>query len=176
VTDYFVGRQERPARKMPSALNVAKYHGAVDPDRLRDGHGPACMGCSTGADEWSQLERAHLIDRCFGGLDGPQNIVMLCRKCHRSMPSFEPGREDAAWSWVRTRESWYATFGRLVRAADALLARIIQEHGEGRPAADIAAGLNRDGVPTFGGGTHDPSPVQEILDWAADGYPVALAA
>lgn len=53
------------------------------------------------ASKRSYLERAHLIDRCYDGLDGVQNLVPLCWRCHDVMPSFKPGDEDAALSWVR---------------------------------------------------------------------------
>jgi hypothetical protein len=47
-----------------------------------------------------RTERCHLIDRVLGGLDGPQNLVLLCRACHGQMPSFAPEDEMAALAWV----------------------------------------------------------------------------
>jgi len=41
----------------------------------------------------SGLDRAHLADRCFGGLDGPQNLALLCRWCHCAMPVCTTGEE-----------------------------------------------------------------------------------
>jgi hypothetical protein len=48
------------------------------------------------------LDRSHLIDRCFDGLDHAGNLVPLCASCHKAMPSFRPGDEGAAVFWLRT--------------------------------------------------------------------------
>ena len=50
------------------------------------------------AAQW--LDRAHLVDRAGGGLDGPQNIVPLCIACHRVMPSFKIEHGAEAIQWV----------------------------------------------------------------------------
>jgi 5-methylcytosine-specific restriction endonuclease McrA len=47
------------------------------------------------------LERAHLVDRSRGGLDGPQNLMPLCHRCHKAMPSFDPGEGPDAIAWIR---------------------------------------------------------------------------
>lgn len=119
----------RGLRKMPSAEAVAAYHETQG--NLRDGLWPACFGCAGGKDSWGELERAHLIDRAFGGLDGPQNLVLLCWRCHREMPSFRPGDEAFAWAWVRSREHWMA---RAVREAQ----QLIDSHSEGEVRALLA--------------------------------------
>lgn len=99
----------RPPRRMRPASAVADYH--LEQGTTPDGAWPACFACHEGADRWSDLERAHLVDRCSGGLDGPQNLVMLCSGCHGRMPSFYPGDEAAAWAWVRTRRHWTDELG-----------------------------------------------------------------
>ena len=48
----------------------------------------------------AELERAHLVDRIRGGLDGPQNLMPLCHRCHKIMPSFDPGEGPDAMAWV----------------------------------------------------------------------------
>jgi hypothetical protein len=45
------------------------------------------------------LERSHLMDHALGGPDEPSNLVLLCHKCNRFMPSF--GDRLAALDWVR---------------------------------------------------------------------------
>jgi hypothetical protein len=62
---------------------------------------PSCYACGW----WMGLERAHLIDRVFGGLDLACNLVPLCHDCHREMPSFRPGEESEALAWVRHHRS-----------------------------------------------------------------------
>lgn len=46
------------------------------------------------------LERGHLIDRCFDGLDDVQNLVPVCHRCHKLQPSCEPGDEKRAIEYV----------------------------------------------------------------------------
>jgi 5-methylcytosine-specific restriction endonuclease McrA len=106
---------------MPSCYAIASYwleHEDLFPENRCFWIGlgePYCMACGqlsdvddeqTTSDAWktSGLERAHLIDRCSGGLDGAQNLVTLCRSCHRSMPSFVSGDEAKAMAWLRATE------------------------------------------------------------------------
>lgn len=96
----------RPGRRMPSAARIAEYW----EDRFADGSGPfvvdwgepSCFGCDRMVRAFSTryLERAHLVDRCRDGLDGEQNLVLLCGLCHALMPSFGPGEGDEALAWV----------------------------------------------------------------------------
>lgn len=77
-----------------------------------DGRIPHCFRCLrvSGYDpmdgfdgRWnnSGLERAHLVDRALGGLDGAQNLMPLCWPCHKVMPSFGPGEGPDAIAWIR---------------------------------------------------------------------------
>jgi hypothetical protein len=45
------------------------------------------------------LERCHLVPASLGGSDAPENLVMLCARCHREMPNVLD--RTAALSWVR---------------------------------------------------------------------------
>ena len=88
----------RPNRRMPTIKQVIKYwfdyreaHGTLpfaDPAWEWDAD-DYCWAC--GWDRGRQ-ERAHIVPRVpvsssdVHGLDGPQNIVMLCRSCHKSQP------------------------------------------------------------------------------------------
>lgn len=58
------------------------------------------------------LDRAHLCDRSLNGLDGPQNLVPLCERCHKAMPSFNDGH--LALEWVFARETRMGAMWRLV--------------------------------------------------------------
>ena len=91
------GTVTRPSRRMPPMLKIANHHGL--------GERPHCVGCGylppceTWIEAASYLERAHIIDRWAGGLDGPQNLAPLCGPCHRGQPIFEPGDEEMAIHW-----------------------------------------------------------------------------
>jgi len=54
-------------------------------------HQEGCFTCGNLDD----LERAHLVDRCFGGLDHCANLIIICHACHRKMPSFEGNPKDS---------------------------------------------------------------------------------
>lgn len=66
--------------------------------------GPECFRCGWTRRGWTwadnALQRAHLIDRCRGGLDLEPNLVPLCEPCHRTMPPFGPGEEAGALAWL----------------------------------------------------------------------------
>lgn len=87
----------RPGRRMPTLSRIAAYHGLPAE--------PACVRCKWVAPcgTWRAasryLERAHIIDRVFDGLDGPQNLAPLCHGCHKDQPIFRPGDEVAALRW-----------------------------------------------------------------------------
>ena len=91
------GLPRRGPRRMPSMRRIAAHHGL--------GQDPYCVVCGYGppASTWmaasSYLERAHIIDRCFDGLDVEANLAPLCGSCHRSQPIFEPGDEERALAW-----------------------------------------------------------------------------
>ena len=97
----------RPTRHYVGHQKIARHRGL-------DFNDPCCMGCGEGVDSWKRLERAHVIARHLGGLDGVQNLWLLCRPCHRggkergwmSMPDFAPGQEAAALCWLAAHPSW----------------------------------------------------------------------
>lgn len=94
------GLAHRPPRKMPSLLKIAAYHQLPDQ--------PACFRCEeeTDAATWrtanSELQRAHIIDRVFDGLDSVANLLPLCPPCHRGQPIFKAGDEAKALAWFHT--------------------------------------------------------------------------
>lgn len=101
----------RRGRNMPVPWEIAAYwhERGLPPDgRLEV---PFCFRCfcvfrfdpdARPEDRWNgaALERAHLVDRIRGGLDGPQNLMPLCHRCHKVMPSFDPGEGPDAIAWV----------------------------------------------------------------------------
>lgn len=95
-----LGYRNRPRRKSFSLKRIAEYWGVRD---IR----PFCFRCDRtfiNAAKWEQangyLERAHIIDRVFDGLDSPSNIVPLCGSCHGGQPVFKAGDEWLALIWT----------------------------------------------------------------------------
>lgn len=107
----------RPTRKMPPCGEIHDYwaecrngywvyfFGQVSIDH------PRCYCCHIGPEmlcenDWprhlwgSFFDRAHIIDRSRDGLDGPQNLVLLCKSCHRAQPSFGPSDWMFFLEWV----------------------------------------------------------------------------
>lgn len=74
---------------------------------------PSCFACSWSSRrkchrKWDSghLERAHLIPDCLGGVDAPENLVLLCKRCHREAPMFDD--PSLMIDWIRNRESYLA--------------------------------------------------------------------
>jgi hypothetical protein len=102
---------KRKGRTMPTLWKIASYWHAAGyrPMHLRVPHCFRCFASFTQDGppppefEWNAapLERAHLVDRIRGGLDGAQNLMPLCHRCHKIMPSFDPGEGPDAIAWVK---------------------------------------------------------------------------
>lgn len=85
--DAYMPLPTRGRRRLPR-LSECEDHWSVAP--------ASCIRCG----EVARCERSHIIDRSAGGLDGVQNVVPLCYRCHRVMPPFWPGDEDEALAWL----------------------------------------------------------------------------
>jgi hypothetical protein len=83
---------------MPSLKKIAAHLGVI-------GDPPHCWKCKAlvPTDNWDKasrwLERAHVIDRVFDGLDNAANLRPLCPGCHRVQPIFRAGEEARALRW-----------------------------------------------------------------------------
>ncbi|HKD00465.1 MAG TPA: HNH endonuclease [Methylomirabilota bacterium] len=44
----------------------------------------------------------HLVDRCIGGCDAPENLVLMCVRCNRSIKPVHRTLEEA-WAWLEAR-------------------------------------------------------------------------
>lgn len=88
-------------RRMPSIRAIADHHGLGEP--------PSCFHCgiampwTTWARAGTFLDRAHVIDRCFGGSDHVENLRPLCHECHSQQPAFRLGDEAVALYWFTGR-------------------------------------------------------------------------
>jgi len=110
-------------RRMPTLWQIA-HHWHVDGPFEMHIRQPSCFACrNVGSeqvarkmttlfpkDRWALgscfLERAHLVNHAWGGLDAVQNIVPLCLRCHRKMPSFRCGTGRWAVAWVQGGGRW----------------------------------------------------------------------
>jgi hypothetical protein len=115
----------RPRRSVPTLWKLAEYWATRDVFEVHSAD-PHCFACQRSFDydeavshraKWNALnrylERAHLFDRWRGGLDGPQNVVPLCRVCHRLMPEFfHEGDHVEAILWVQ-QGGWRSTMAEL---------------------------------------------------------------
>jgi len=68
----------------------------------RDGHTcrlawPGCLGVATDVD--------HVIPACDGGGDDPDNLMAVCRRCHRTKTGREAARKRRPRTQTRAPES-----------------------------------------------------------------------
>lgn len=83
-----MGRPLRP-RKRVGWDEIAEEWGLVKIE---------CMHC--GEDDIELLERAHIIDHAWDGLDVPWNMLPLCIDCHANQKiQWLPGQETRALVW-----------------------------------------------------------------------------
>lgn len=47
----------------------------------------------------SNLERCHIIPYALGGKDEPENLVLLCKRCHAEGPNVKDS--EIMWDWIR---------------------------------------------------------------------------
>lgn len=57
-----------------------------------------CAVCHTFV-SLDRYECGHIVDRCAGGADVAENLVVMCYACNRFKPVHETA--DAFWAWVR---------------------------------------------------------------------------
>lgn len=108
---------ERPKRRLPSKLAVAlHWHewqertNTIAPWGFVDWGEPSCWACGWFQPTWkdwqdAELERCHIVPRGapFDGLDGAQNLVLMCHSCHADHPDFE--NPEDTYEWMRNRSS-----------------------------------------------------------------------
>lgn len=57
----------------------------------------------------SSLDRCHIIPKSLGGSDGCDNLVLLCKSCHREAPNCPDSKY--MWEWIKqTKVDMYDTF------------------------------------------------------------------
>ena len=76
---------------------------------------PSCFACGYYAREWDKssqpwevaksLEMAHIVARSKGGVDTPENLVLLCVGCHEEAPMTND--REVMFRWIEKRESHF---------------------------------------------------------------------
>jgi 5-methylcytosine-specific restriction endonuclease McrA len=122
---------DRGERKLATLKAVARHHGRPEDSCWRCGRTDA------------HLERAHLVDRMQDGLDGPQNLALLCPSCHAMMPPYCPDDADDARGYaIPEQPSLALLVENACRAAgftiDDLVAASEQQYGTGRTGPPAA--------------------------------------
>lgn len=55
------------------------------------------------------LERCHIIPHSLGGKDAPENLVLLCKRCHAEGPNVVDS--EIMWDWIKAYAvPFYTTF------------------------------------------------------------------
>lgn len=70
---------------------ISDWDIAVDWDQAED----HCWGCGIKA----KLYRCHIIPASLGGVDDPNNLVLLCLFCHEKAPNVDD--ENFMWNWIK---------------------------------------------------------------------------
>lgn len=56
-----------------------------------------------------KLERCHIVPHSLGGKDEPENIVLLCKRCHADAPNVSD--PEIMWDWIKAyKTTFYDTF------------------------------------------------------------------
>jgi|GEM_PF-1418063 len=69
-----------------------------------------CWGCGYEC----KLEQCHIIPNSRGGSNQPENLVLLCKRCHRQAPNISDPRY--MWIWLRANASGMYDSAHLARA------------------------------------------------------------
>ena len=72
---------------------------------------PSCMACGSIRKKWRDLERAHLVPKALGGTDVPENIVLLCNRCHHDAPDYVDPSFMIEWIKARPANPFGLNFG-----------------------------------------------------------------
>jgi hypothetical protein len=114
IAEYWLGTHEGRARLPRNAA-------------LIDFGEPSCFACGWMAADpdaepvlwrvWEEalLERCHLVPHALSGPDSPDNLVLLCGRCHRDAP--DVGNAEYMLRWIGDRESWGSMLFRALEGA-----------------------------------------------------------
>jgi hypothetical protein len=102
----------------------------------------------------ASLQRCHLVPDALGGPDTPENLVLLCARCHAEAP--DVADSEYMLSWIGEHESWGALVAREIQAAlvrHAIDAKEIEAFNrlEAAPVTELIYTLMRDWAIPVGG-------------------------
>lgn len=116
----YIDRQERRQRDRESfevrldaacaaaAERAVLTHGLPSWQTLRslvyERDGGVCFVCGKST-PWEYYELGHLHDRCAGGSDHPENVVVMCVTCNRLQKPVHHSRADAI-AWAKSTRSF----------------------------------------------------------------------
>jgi len=99
--------------KMPSHLSIVAYwedkicEDEIGIDWDDEAH-KRCWRCGRCSKNRNVTQRCHIIPNSLGGLNEPENFVLLCSACHKEAPNVND--KNVMWSWLkRTSTTFYDT-------------------------------------------------------------------
>jgi hypothetical protein len=133
--DTTVGTARRAARE--AASNAVLVHGVPSWGKLRrliwERDRGVCQACGDPVDEWTVgYDLGHLRERMAGGLDTPDNLVVMCGPCNKvAKPVHHTIAEARAWL-EEFRAGGFGLYGAMAHAALARLCADVEQQ-QGRP-------------------------------------------
>lgn len=112
------GRKSTPSRKAIHQYWMTQQRDvAVTVFNQYDIGEPTCYCCgrwdpnATDDDQFTSFyDRCHIIDHAFGGTETVDNLILLCRSCHSTMPRIAPGTPlETVGKWIEAQRAvWTA--------------------------------------------------------------------
>jgi len=105
-------------KNLPTRFEIAEYWVAKELRFVCDLGEPSCFACHYWDEKWdlhqsinkrwelSGLERAHIIAAADGGSPQPENLLLLCRRCHIEAPMVTI--PAVMIDWALQRQDWIA--------------------------------------------------------------------
>ncbi len=87
----------RPLRKTPSFKRLGKIAN------------PSWTEIRSAWNDCTELDRCHIVPQSLGGTDEPENIFLMCKRCHDSAPDTTSKELFLCWVSVQ-EESWAQEF------------------------------------------------------------------
>jgi hypothetical protein len=99
-------------RKMPSRKQIYHYWSDKLIQAVNDN---TCFKCKHTDEEFTAVERAHILAVCDGGSDDCSNIHLLCVECHNTS---EPYSGELYDDWLNVQTEYKFKIGMIVKWYD----------------------------------------------------------
>ena len=99
-------------RKMPSRIQIYNYWKDILPQAINEN---TCFKCKHTDEEFTAVERAHILAVCDGGTDDCDNIHLLCSECHNNS---EPYNGELYYDWLNIESDFKFKMGMIVKWYD----------------------------------------------------------